>query len=111
MVRRSVQFLVLGSLLYWASGLAHYAHERMEQGDRAAAVESAGWSFAAAGHNPDDCPVCQVLATMRADSPGTTIVLPATFDLVGSYVPLPQAAPECERLLTLQSRAPPILGA
>jgi hypothetical protein len=96
------------SLVYWATGLARYVHERMEHETSSAQVSSPGPSVTVAGHDENDCPVCQVLATMRADQPVGPVVLVATFDLVGSYVPPSQTAPFSQRLFTIQSRGPPV---
>jgi hypothetical protein len=100
--------VLLFSLVYWATGLAHFVHERMENEGSSVCATTAGCSVGVAGHNENDCPVCQALATIRADQPVGPVSLVATFDLVGSYVPPSQAAPLSERLLTIQSRGPPV---
>ena len=100
--------MLLLSLVYWASGLARFVHERVEHGDRAARMSAAGTSLKPSEHDENDCPVCQALATMRADRPALPVVTIANFDLVGLLIPVPQAAPLSERLFTIQSRGPPV---
>lgn len=115
MARRSIQFLLAFAVLYWASGLGGFVHERLEHEGPAlcpiAAGQSSSQSFSGPSHSPDDCPVCQVLATMRADQPVVTVVPIATFEHVGCVV-----LPAChvwdyESLLTTHSRGPPALAA
>ena len=108
MARRSLQFVLVFSLVYWATGLARYVHERMEHGQPSVRAIHSGPSIGVAGHDENDCPVCQALAMMRADRAAAPAVPIATFDLVGSFVPPSQAVPVTQRLLTIQSRGPPV---
>jgi hypothetical protein len=113
--RRPVQFLLIFALLYWASGLGYFVHERMEHEPPAlcpvSAADLSRQSFSGACHSPDDCPVCQALATMRADQPVVAVVPIATLDPIGFVVPRICHVPAHESLLTIRSRGPPILPA
>ena len=115
MARRPVQFLLIFALLYWASGLGYFVHERMEHGEPAvcalAKADLSKPSFSGATHSHDDCPVCQALATMRSGQPVVTVVPIGTFEPIGSVVLPDRQVPAQESLLTIHSRGPPILPA
>jgi hypothetical protein len=115
LARRPVQFLLIVALLYWASGLGYFVHERMEHEPPALCAISVAdlskQSFSGPSHSPDDCPVCQALATMRSDQPVVAVVPIATFEPIGSVVPPVCHVPAHQTLLTIRSRGPPILPA
>lgn len=115
MARRPVQFLLAFALLYWASGLGRFVHERLEhEPPTLCAVAKADLSrpsFSGATHSHDDCPVCQALATMRSDQPVVTVVPIGTFEPIGFVVPPLCHVPAHESLLTIRARGPPILPA
>src|SRR5579862_925340 len=69
---RPLHLLLLGALLFWASGAAMNLHERLEHGEAAIAKATAeashdGNSKHRDPHEHDDCPTCQLLAHMQVD--------------------------------------------
>jgi hypothetical protein len=83
--RRLTSFALLLTLCFWASGAAYFLHNQLEHASArswvsdaavgASAVESPNSSGGddhpandGRHHGHDDCPTCQVLASLKADS-------------------------------------------
>lgn len=119
----SIKLLLIASLGWWVSGAAGFVHERMEGAEAGsdAAIAPALNSLPALSlpngpdgthgpkhkHSPDDCPFCQLLATMRAE-PGLAFNPPIVqWVQCGVLALTPQDAPSLFQFTLIHSRGPP----
>ena len=113
----------MASLAWWVSGAAGFVHERIEAAEAGsdAVVASAPNLLPALGlpngpdgphapkhkHSADDCPCCQLLATMRAEA-GLTFNPPIVqWVQCGVLALTPQDAPSLFQFTPIHSRGPP----
>lgn len=119
MRQQATKLLVILGFLYWGSGLARYAHESQEAAELTASQVTAAMTVdpalpgvgAAAQHCPDECPVCQILSTLRADGQVIVAAPIAPLELAGSLVIPSPSTPDLPWFSRIQSRGPPVVAA
>lgn len=109
---RPIKLLLLVSLLCWATGAAHFAHEQVESAESSSvassvAIEHDGIALGRPAHVEADCATCQLLATMRAEAPAAAAILFLYHGLAGTLEPRSEVAPALAWRSTLHSRGPP----
>jgi hypothetical protein len=91
---RHLQFVLLASFAFWATGAARFLHERIEHGGVPVASTNASaqnvtfLSYVVCGsdapaHMHDDCSVCDGLASMVAGSPAPCFSVGSGERLIG----------------------------
>jgi hypothetical protein len=110
---RTVKFLILACIAFWATGAAQYAHECIEHGaggysEEAKATRPAGPAWDNADPDDGDCPTCIMLASMASER----AVPPVLPDLVGSCIDILIVCDRPAPVLTLlrfePARGPPV---
>jgi hypothetical protein len=109
MFRRSIQFLLLASFAFWASGSAAYLHELLEHSHAQPAVHAGvGISKPAKqGHSEDDCPICASLAAMHLSPIAPSVAVTSALLCVGSTPVINLTDPSSSTVSIPQSRGPP----
>ena len=109
-----IKLLLIASLSWWVSGAAAFVHEKMEADEDCDAPACAPVSTSDGPqapkhkHSPDDCPICRLLATMRAE-PGLKFNPPIVHWVQCGVVTLtPHDAPSLVRFTPIHSRGPPV---
>ena len=116
MLRRTLNILLLGSFLYWSSGLGGYLHELYEhwhpnaqsEADLAPA-KNGGKPFHEADDH-DECPTCQNLKMMKARSPDAPKPPEPSLPSVDTVFLPRREAPVLSFVVFIPARAPPVLS-
>src|SRR5205807_2117659 len=116
---RLLRVFLLACVAYWATGLAQFAHDRLEHEGGSAAATSTSSTAAArvsvaaapAGHSHDDCPTCLMLATMQAHREAPPAPPAFGRSLIRTVTVHDRTAPPSVYVLLPQSRGPPVVAA
>jgi hypothetical protein len=115
MLRRTLNILLLGSFLYWSSGLGGVLHERYEHwhpeqtaADLAPAKNGGKPLQEADDH--DECPTCQNLKMMKARTPDAPKAPePSLLSVETVFLPH-RDAPVLSFVVFIPARAPPAIS-
>jgi len=116
MLRRTLNFFLLGSFLYWSSGLGGYLHERFEHwhpdeqtADDLVPAKNGGKPLQEADDH-DECPTCQNLKMMKTRAPDAPKAPEPSLPSVETVFLPHREAPVLSFVVFIPARAPPAIS-